>query len=433
MQGLAVTAGLLALLLQAGCARHRPVDQREAADDDVVAFVGGRWFTGAGFEQRAVYAVNGALTFVRPADVDSTVDLAGGYVVPPFGEAHNHNVEHSSYVDATLRQYLEDGVFYVKNPNNLPRARHPLAGKVNVPTGVDVVFANGGITAPGGHPVSVVERNLQRGTWTEADGEGSFYFAVSGLDDLDRKWPAILEGDPDFLKTYLLYSQEYQRRKDDPAFVGWKGLDPALLPEIVRRAHRAGLRVSTHVETAADFHQAVVAGVDEVSHMPGFRGNSETQLPDPAVYEISAEAARLAAKRGTVVVTTLGGVLEIDPNGPDSALRKSFDRLHARNLRLLREHGVNLALGSDDYGGTSVGEAMYLHGLGVMDNLALLKLWAEATPQAIFPERKVGCLQEGCEASFLVLGGNPVADFSQVRDIALRVKEGHVLPAPAAE
>jgi hypothetical protein len=79
--------------------------------------------------------------------------------------------------------------------------------------------------------------------------------------------------------------------------------------------------------------------------------------------------ARLAARLGTVVVTTVGGVREIDPAGPDSLLRARFDRLHARNLRLLRQHGVRLALGSDDYGDTSPGEAMYLHGLSVFDNL----------------------------------------------------------------
>jgi imidazolonepropionase-like amidohydrolase len=76
---------------------------------------------------------------------------------------------------------------------------------------------------------------------------------------------------------------------------------------------------------------------------------------------------------------------------------------------------------------------MYLHGLGVFDNLALLKLWAEATPRAIFPGRKLGCLQQGCEASFLVLRADPIADFGHVRDIALRVKQGRILPAPTSE
>jgi hypothetical protein len=432
MRTIAVAALLLLMLPQTGCVwsgrsedddhtRHQPAGER------VLAFVGGSWFTGASFEERTAYTVGGVLTFVRPARVDSTVDLVGGYVTPPFGEAHNHNVEHSSRVDGTIRRYLTDGVYYVKNPNNLPRTRRALVGRVNLPTSIDVIFANGGLTAPGGHPIPILQRNIERGIWTDDDGEGAFYFTVEDEQELDRKWEAILQGRPDFLKTYLLYSEHYERRKDDPAFLGWKGLDPALLAEIVRRAHEAGLRVSTHVETATDFHHALLAGVDEINHLPGFRGNPEVQLPDPAIYEISNGDARLAAQLGTVVITTVGGVRAIDPAGPDSLLRRAFDRLHARNLRLLREHDVRLAIGSDDYSDTSVGEVMYVHGLGIMDNLALLKLWAEATPQAIFPDRKLGCLREGCEASFIVLRGNPLADFSQVRDIVLRVKQGNVL------
>ncbi|CAN5775567.1 amidohydrolase family protein [soil metagenome] len=437
MRTLALAACFTFAILPTGCT-HAPesgdggvVQQRHAPGERVLAFVGGRWFTGTTFEARTAYAVDGVLTFEPPARVDSTIQLAGGYVIPPFGEAHNHNVEHSSRIARTIGQYLRDGVFYVKNPNNLPRTLHPLAGMVNVPASIDVAFANGGLIGSGGHPAAHVQRNIARGVWTEGDGEGAFYFAVDDGAELRRVWQKLLEGRPDFLKTFLLYSEEYARRKDDPAFFGWKGLDPALLPEIVRRAHQAGLRVSTHVETAADFHHALVAGVDEISHMPGFRGDSAVQLPNPAIFEISEADARLAARLGTVVVTTVGGVREMDPAGPDSLLRRRFDRLHARNLRLLREHGVRLALGSDDYGDTSVGEAMYLHSLGVFDNLALLKLWAEATPQAIFPRRKLGCLQQGCEASFLVLRGDPISDFGHVRDIVLRVKQGYFLSAPA--
>lgn len=397
-----------------------------------VAFVGGHVWTGEQFVERPLFVRSGRFVGEQ-AEADTTIDLQEGYVVPPFGEAHNHNVAHSSRIESTLAQYLRDGVFYVKNPNILPRARHALAGKVNVPTSVDVVFANGGLTATGGHPIPLVRRNIERGVWTDVDGEGEFYYIVNGDEDLDRAWEEILEGRPDFLKTYLVYSEEYSRRKDDPEFFGWKGLDPALLPEIVRRAHQAGLTVATHVETSTDFHHALLAGVDEIMHLPGFRGDREVRLPDPTIFEISEPDARLAARLGTVVVTTVGGVREIDPEGSDSLLRRQFDRLHARNLRLLREHGVQLAVGSDDYGDTSVGEALYLHGLGVVDNLALLKLWSEATPQAIFPKRKIARLAEGYEASFLVLGSNPIEDFEAVQDIGLRVKEGHILAEPEPE
>jgi len=75
-----------------------------------------------------------------------------------------------------------------------------------------------------------------------------------------------------------------------------------------------------------------------------------------------------------------------------------------------------------------VGEVTYLATLGVLTPLELLRLWSEATPRAIFPQRRVGCLEEGCEASLLVLAGDPAADFANTRRIALRMKDGRPLP-----
>jgi imidazolonepropionase-like amidohydrolase len=46
--------------------------------------------------------------------------------------------------------------------------------------------------------------------------------------------------------------------------------------------------------------------------------------------------------------------------------------------------------------------------------------------------RRIGWLNPGYEASFLVLGGNPMDDFSAVGVIRQRVKQGHSLGAPAS-
>ncbi len=239
---------------------------RSSAAQPVYEFRNGRWFDGEKFVARNFYTVRGLLTTRKPPRVDRVIDLNGRYVVPPFGEAHNHNLEESA-----IQRYLAAGIFYVKNPNALPRDQQQVRGRINLPTSVDAVLAHGGLTATGGHPLGVVKRNLDRKIWTEAEGDGAFVVLVDTLADLDRKWPQLLARQPDFIKTYLLYSEEYAKRKDEEKYFAWKGLNPALLPEIVKRAHRAGLRVSTHVESAADFHQAVQTGVDEINHLPGFR------------------------------------------------------------------------------------------------------------------------------------------------------------------
>jgi hypothetical protein len=401
----------------------------EASKPHNYEFTNGNWFEGQKFVVKKFYSVGGVLTTRKPARVDRVIDLAGKYVVPPFGEAHNHNLDWSSEAQfAPLkRMYLEGGVFYVKNPNSLPRSKQSLAGKINIPTSMDGIFSNGGLTASGGHPIEIVIP--QRG-FKPADGEGGFYFVVDSLADLDRKWATIKAGKPDFIKTYLLYSEEFAKRKNDEAYFGWKGLDPAILPAIVRRAHRDGLRVSTHVETATDFHNALVAGVDEINHTPGFRPerNDVANYKDLSRYEISEADARLAARNHAVVVTTMGETIDWIFNGKESADdRRAVRQMLVHNLQLLKKHGVWIAIGSDSFRKTSVPEALSLSRLQVFDNQTLLKMWCETTAATIFPKRKIGHLKEGYEASFLVLGGDPLLDFTNVQRIESRFKQGEFL------
>jgi len=51
----------------------------------------------------------------------------------------------------------------------------------------------------------------------------------------------------------------------------------------------------------------------------------------------------------------------------------------------------------------------------------------------IFPKRKIGHLQEGYEASFLVLDSNPLENFTNVKKIRLRLKQGNFIPHPAGK
>ncbi|MDQ3281441.1 MAG: amidohydrolase family protein [Acidobacteriota bacterium] len=403
-----------------------------AVSADDVCYVNGRWYDGKGFRARTMCASNGIFTKKRVRGARE-VDLAGAYVIPPFAEAHNHNVEGGGErLEATIRGYLDKGVFYVKNPNNLPRTTP--RDLVNKPTSIDATFAMGGLTGTDGHPVELVKRNVDRGAWTMADGDGGFYFAVDSLADLDRKWPQLLVAKPDFVKTYLVYSEEYRERKNDPSKSGWKGLDPEVLPEIARRAHAAGLRVSTHVETATDFHNAVMAGVDEINHLPGFRLEKyELSMYDHGRFHISDADAKLAAKRGITVVTTSGALIQMasDASKGDDVLRAVMRQTIIDNLQTLRRAGVKLAIGSDDYRNGVVPEVNALRTLGIFSNRELLDLWTRDTARAIFPNRKIGRLASGYEASFLALAGDPIADFANTQRIKLRVKQGVELGAAA--
>jgi imidazolonepropionase-like amidohydrolase len=93
---------------------------------------------------------------------------------------------------------------------------------------------------------------------------------------------------------------------------------------------------------------------------------------------------------------------------------------------------VRIALGSDGISGekpmaTSLSEALYLHDNGFFDAPTLLRMWTETTASTIFTQRRIGRLQPGYEADFLVLDGDPLKDFASVRKIAMRVKQGEIL------
>ena len=107
--------------------------------------------------------------------------------------------------------------------------------------------------------------------WTTKSFEGEAYYLINSKQELEKKWPFILSQKPGFIKFYLIFSEEYERRKDDTVFNGKKGIDPNLAKLIVKKAHAAGLQVSAHAETPADLRAALDAGVDEINHLPGYQ------------------------------------------------------------------------------------------------------------------------------------------------------------------
>ena len=59
----------------------------------VFAYENGRWYDGVGFERRTFYVVDGTLADDAPGPVDVRIDLREQFVVPPYGEGHNHLLE----------------------------------------------------------------------------------------------------------------------------------------------------------------------------------------------------------------------------------------------------------------------------------------------------------------------------------------------------
>ena len=399
---------------------------------DTVGWRNGLWFDGTGFVAGTRYSVDGVFVATPPAQPDRWVELGARHVVPAYGDAHHHGIDSADGIDDKVTVFLEAGIFYVKNPNVIPDLLTPaVRAKLNRPTGIDVVFANGGLTSSGGHPVPLHDYLAGLGVFPgfrAADLRDRAYFVVDSEAELEARWPRIAAGRPDFIKVFVLFSEEHGKRRADAA--AHRGLDPAVLAAVVRRAHADGLRVTAHIDTAADFRLAVDAGVDEINHLPQPDARFS---PDLSAYVIDADTAKRAAARGITVVTTASTTERLAGSALDPAGIPAMRANQAANLRTLREAGVAIAIGSDGISGekrfvTARDEVRFLARHGMMDPLRLLRAWAVDTPRTIFPERRLGALAPGHEADFLVLNGDPLDDPENLHRIGMRVKRGLVLP-----
>ena len=393
-------------------------------EQEIVGWRNGAWFDGTGFRRVDVYSIGDRLSLKRPSKVDRTVDVSGKFLMGAFGEAHNHNIPG---VDAeqTIRMYLDPGIFYVMIQTNVPAAPAKLKGVINRPESVDVLFANGSFTAPGGHPSALVRRNIANGGMTNDDLDGGFIQPVRSRADIDRVWSTrIAQQRPDFIKLTLVYSEDRVAglpRPDNDRH----GLDPSLASYLVERAHRDHLRVSAHVESAYDFDVAVAARSDLIAHMPGFWPDPvRIKAKGPDIYRISEDAARRAARQRTIVITTVGDAIRENAT-PD--VREQFLDALRWNFNLLKRHGVRIAIGSDEYRSSSVTEALTIAQAGVMTNAEVLRSLSVTTPQAIFPQRAPFGLAEGAPATFIAVDRDPLDDLEAITKISLRVKGGREL------
>jgi glyoxylase-like metal-dependent hydrolase (beta-lactamase superfamily II) len=396
---------------------------------------GGQWLGSAGFVPGTWYAVDGLLTRRRPVRVDSVIDLAGRFVVPPYADAHRHDLANESHIADDVQALLKSGVFYAMVQDAIDVPTDSVRRAVNVPSSVDVAHAYGVITPSWGVIAELYRMLAARGRF----GAGATLkiidtknvVLVDDAADLRRKWPTLAARRPDFIKVILAFSEDHARRRANPTAFGFEmgrfsaraGLDPALLPELVRLAHESGLRVSAHIETATDFRTAIAAGVDVIAHLPGaWQIGAQTGLPAGSLepWLITREDAAEAARRGVTVVTTAAK----DSTHPEYA---SFVEVHRRNIAQLRRAGVRLAIGTDGARGGVVREVEFLTRIGALDAESALRILTQNTPELIFPGRPLGRLEEGTKATFLALDGNPLHDAARLGSIAVAVKDGVLL------
>lgn len=374
-----------------------------------------RWFDGHKIQKGNLYVENGQFVAKKPPKVNRKMDMRGQVLINPLAEAHNHNLQTAWGWGQFADKYIDEGVFYAAmlcgDPAGVADVK-PLAAD---PAAPDVSFVTACITSSDGYPLAAV---LPEPTPDAAAAQQQIVL-VDSPEQAAQQWPAIRARGGSWLRLVLAHSERPELRQLTEHF-GRLGLTPETAAALTRLAHADGRKVVAHVETAADFDAALAAGVDVIAHLPGY-ANMLDEAPER--FAISDAAAARAARQRTAVITTTAATALFKLDGAPLAALRDVQRA---NLAKLQAAGVQLLVGSDVFIATARAELHALDDLGI-DRATLLRLATVDTPRALFPGRKLGCFEPGCEASFLVLGGDPIADLAQVDMPMLRVKQGRLL------
>ena len=398
-----------------------------AAGAPATLYENGRVWTGDGFATRPLAVAGGRFVDPRRARVGTRVDLGGRWVVPAYGNAHAHITDAT---DKASARYLKDGVFYAWNPNTvvMPAAAKAFFAR---PDTYDVRVAQGGITERGGHPERLYVDYLAAAIYDKRPREwfvgNAFHYGETRA-EIDAALDTLRAQGAEFVKAYLLHSEDWAARRADRKFYGQRGLNPRNMPYLVRAARKRGLWVAAHVETAADLRVAAESGVAVAAHVPGYN----EPIAEGGTNRLTDADARAVARSGMALVPTYSVAAErFDREAKEKAdpkLRDATIALQRDNLRRLKAAGARLLVGTDGWG-PIFGEPERWVALGAFTPAEAARV-TFATGARLFPERRIGCFARGCEADFLVLEGDPTADITALRRIARRIKAGREVAAP---
>lgn len=385
-------------------------------------FRNGQWYDGTGFVAATWYTANGLLSKKAPGKIDTVIDLEGRWVIPPMADAHCSSISENPTAVTTLSSYMGEGIFYLQMLGNTQEGRAATSPLVNKPTAPDAIYANGPITCTLGTPFLEFEGPANKirnpAVWVERYADlktsqkmlGNGYWFIDNKEALAANWDKIKMQKPGVISIYLL-DVDKQGGKEG------KGLSAEVAKLVIKKAHKSNLRVFAQVETADDVRLGMKLGVDGFSNLPG---NNWDGVGDSKRFELSDDDLKALAKKKTPLILVLS-------HAQGATNRTAVQAFHKKTLKRLYDTGVNIAMGSDDSQRTLRMELNYWFGMGDLDDARTLKVLCENTPRAIYPNRKIGKLENGYEASFLVLSDNPLTNVLKTRVQAFKVKDGVLL------
>ena len=261
----------------------------------------------------------------------------------------------------------------------------------------------------------------------------------------------------------------------------YSSIKPELVPAIVDQAHKRGLRVSGHVPAFMTAEEVVRLGFDELQHANflflNFWGDSVKDTRTPLRFTAVAERAatldlssarvqgfiRLLKERGVVLDPTanifegmftarkgsvdpgytmvadrlppqvrrglLTGGLPV-PDGMDGRYRDSFAAV-LKLVKMMYDAGIPIVAGTDAFAGFALHRELELYEQAGIPAPEVLRIATLGAARVMKMDKELGSIAPGKLADLIVVDGNPVQRVSDIRHVALVVKDG-TLYEPAA-
>jgi imidazolonepropionase-like amidohydrolase/ABC-type multidrug transport system permease subunit len=408
----------------------------------------------------AVLVRNGKIAEVYdspPADVKAleaeVVESSGKTLLPGLIDMHVHlgapgglysNAADYAKPNATKRElaaYLFSGITAVRSVGDALDASLKLRGQIADGSyqGAELFVDGPMFTAAGGH-------GTEYGKYVPENMRASFNAQVSrtpkSAAEARTEVDALKAKGVDGIKAIL-----------EAGFSGmlFTRLETSIYSEIVKQAHADNLPVATHTGDSSDVKDAVDAGTNTIEHgsfrdvIPAALFDAMKQKGiayDPTLSVI--EAVREISQRKTdlldrPLVQQVGPKALLDstraelmkstePKVPSDRLVEGYKRAEA-NLLSAYGAGVMLIAGSD------AGNLLVIHGPTIEHEL---QLWVKAgippavalraatynAAQALRAENRIGSIQKGREATFILVDGNPMEDINNMERITAVVFRG---------
>jgi imidazolonepropionase-like amidohydrolase len=389
----------------------------------VTAIVGATVFDGTGAAPVAetVLIQNGRILAVGPhVKIPSgarIINAKGKALTPGFYDLHTHWTPSGTpgSIPQIASDYVKAGITTVNDFNEQPEAFAPIRSWLAEMASPHVNFA-ARISTPGGHGADWADQSTTKWVNTPEAARA----AIDGL----------IPYHPDLIKVFT-DGWRYGAAPDNTSMDGWT------LSALTAQAHKNGWKVVTHTVTVDRGVLAAHSGVDSLAHgmqdrlltaaeVADIKTTGMGEIPTLAVYDPNKDPAH-----------------QMDPANPKDAQRLAKFGYALKNVKLLYDAGVRIAVGTDaGMPGTPHGPST-LHELELLVKAGLtpaqaLKAATHDSAQALGQDGDRGTIAPGQRADILLFDGKPWDDIAAIHHLAMTMVDGKPLyglgapPLPAA-